>query len=154
MDINTVNLTAYQIPIESFKKIVKTVLKKENIKQNFSISLVFLGERSIKNINKRYRGKNQVTTVLSFLFAEIQKPTKKDLQFIEPKEADNLLGEILLCPSRIKKIAKRQKEDFNNLLNFFFLHGFLHLLGYNHKNTKDTKDMRKKEKEILLAINE
>jgi probable rRNA maturation factor len=161
MKLHLINFTGYKISIKSFEKIVENVLRSEKIKKDFSLNLVLMGEKGIKKINKRYAGKNQVTTVLSFPFSEIKKPTKKDLQFtpldneknltgfIEPQKEENLIGEILLCPSRIKKLANRQKKDFKELLDFFFLHGFLHLLGYNHTKTDDTKQMRKKEKEIL-----
>lgn len=152
VEINLVNFTDHKISEKPFEEIVKLVLKTEKIKKEFSLELVLLGEKTMRNINKRYAGKNKITTVLSFPFSEIKKSTKKDLQFIEPEKKENLIGEILLCPSRIKKIAIRQKEDFKKSTNFFFLHGFLHLLGYNHTKTEDTKKMQKKEKEILVKI--
>jgi len=154
MELNLINFTQNKISAELFKGIAESVLNSEGIKKDFSLNLVLLGEGGIKKINKRYAGKNKTTTVLSFPLSEIKKPTKKDLQFIEPKEKENLLGEILLCPSRIKKLANRQKKDFKELLQFFFLHGFLHLLGYNHKKTQDTKEMQQKEKKILKELKE
>lgn len=153
MEIFFINFTKYKIGRDFFEKIVKNIAKVENIKKKLSIDLVLLGERGMRNINKRYAGKNKITDVLSFPLVEMTKSSKKELQFIESPKNDNLLGEILLCPSRIKKQAKRKKKNFKEELAFVFLHGFLHLLGYNHKNTKDTKEMRKKEKELMLAIN-
>jgi probable rRNA maturation factor len=147
------NFTSYKISKDFFDKISKAIKKEEKTKNSLSLEVVLLGEKGIRNINKRYAGKNKVTTVLSFPLSEIKKPSKKDLkEFIEPKEENNLLGEILLCPTRIKKVAKRYKKDFKGELAFNFIHGFLHLLGYNHKNTKDTREMRKKEREILNKI--
>jgi len=147
------NFTSYKISKDFFNKLSKIVKKEEKIKNSLSLEVVLLGEKGIRNINKRYAGKNKVTTVLSFPLSEIKKPSKKELaDFIEPKEENKLLGEILLCPTRIKKVANRYKKDFKGELTFNFIHGFLHLLGYNHKNTKDTREMRKKEREILNKI--
>lgn len=154
MEIFFANFTNYQINESFFETILKGIENKEKVKKGKSLEVVLLGEKGIRNINKRYAGKNQVTDVLSFPLSEIKKLSKKELQFIEPKEEQDVLGEILLCISRIKKQAARQKKDFKEELRFAFVHGFLHLLGYNHKNTEDTKKMRRKEKEILLIINE
>jgi len=152
MEIFFVNFTNYQVRGFFFEKTLKVIKKTEKIKKEFSLEIVLLGDKGMRNINKRYAGKNKVTDVLSFSFAEMKKPSKKELQFVEPQKTDNLVGEILLCPSRIKKEAKKKKKDFKEELTFVFIHGFLHLLGYNHKNTKDTQEMRKKEKEIARQI--
>ena len=149
MELELVNLTQYKISKDFFERILRIMQKKEEIKEECSIGVVLVGQGRIRNINKRYRGKNQVTDTLSFSFLEVQKPTKKDLRFIEPKETPKNLGEIFLCPSRIKKQAKKFKKKFNKELALVFIHGMLHLLGYEHKDTKTTKVMRKREKEIL-----
>ncbi len=152
MSVSLVNFTTFNISSDFFEKIVQKVFKKEGYKEDVLVEVVLLGERGMKNINKRYAGKNQVTDVLSFAFSEIQKATKKDLVFIDPPDVQKILGEVLLCPSRIKKNAKKFKKDFEKELAFVFVHGLLHLLGYDHKDTESTSKMRKREKEILKEI--
>lgn len=154
------NFSGIDIDENFFNKILFLIQKstKEKVKdvEDFLIGVILVGQNRIRNINKMYRGKNQVTSVLSFPLSEIKKPTKKDLQFIEPsslEKEDKILGEVFLCPSRIKKVASRQKKDFNEELAFNFVHGVLHLLGFDHKDTESTKEMRKKEKEILKQAN-
>lgn len=149
MIVSCVNFTNLNIPSDFFEKIAKKILEKEGIKENVLVEVVLVGPKRMRNINKKYAGKNQITEVLSFSDKDIKKPTKKELKFIETPEAQGLLGEILLCPSKIKKDAKKFKKDFKEELIFVFVHGFLHLLGYDHKDTKTTQEMRKKEKEIL-----
>lgn len=148
------NLTTLNLEEIFFKKILEKVLKEKE--GNFSLGLILVGQDRIRKINKRYRSKNQITEVLSFPENEVRKSTKKDLQFIEPKEEKNKkeknLGEILLCPSRIKKVSQREKKDFKKELAFAFVHGLLHLLGYEHKDTASTKKMRLKEKEIMEKL--
>jgi len=152
MSVSLVNFTTLNIPSEFFEKITQKVLEKEGYKEDVLIEVVLLGEKGMRNINKRYAGKNQVTDVLSFAFSEIKKATKKDLVFVDPPDAQKVLGEILLCPSKIKKNAKKFKKDLKEELAFVFVHGLLHLLGYDHKDTKSTNKMREKEKEILKRM--
>lgn len=152
------NFSGMEFDEKFFNKIsslIEETLGEKNINlRDFSIGVILVGQNRIRNINKMYRGKNQVTSVLSFPFEEVRKPTKKLINFIEPplEREDKILGEILLCPSRIKKVANRQKKDFKEELIFNFVHGTLHLLGFDHKDTKTTKEMREKEKEIMEKI--
>ena len=163
MNLSLVNFTTYEISEDFFEKIIKKsedfleknikkILKGEGIKENYTLEIVLLGQRKMRSINKRYMGTNRVTDVLSFPFLEVAKTTKKDLQFIEPKETEKSLGEILLCPSKIKRNAKKFKKGFKEELTLVFIHGILHLLGYDHKNKEMTKRMRKREKEIIQAL--
>lgn len=164
MEFFLVNFTGHKISKNLFDKILRIIEKKERIKKELSLELVLLGEKGMRSINKKYAGKNKITSVLSFPLSEMQKSSKKGLQFLTPKhfkesnffldesKKNYLLGEILLCPSRIRKQAKRKKKDFKEELAYNFVHGFLHLLGYNHKKTEDTKEMRKREKEIMKHI--
>jgi len=154
MELILKNFTSFKINKFFFEKNLSSIKECISFKEieNFSVGVILVGQRRIREINKRYRGKNQVTTVLSFLLEEIKKPTKKTINFIEPNQEEKLLGEILLCPSRIKKISQREKKDFKEELAFYFIHGFLHLLGYEHKDTKTTKEMKEKEREILKKL--
>jgi len=158
MEIYFFNFTNYPIEKDFFEKIIKTIFEKKLLSKDLlkkieklNLGVVLVGQRRIKALNKRYLGKNRVTDVLSFPQIEIKKPTKKDLQFFEGEE-EKILGEILLCPSRIRKQARRFKESFEKEIAHVFIHGFLHLLGFDHKDTKSTKEMRKKEKEILNSL--
>jgi probable rRNA maturation factor len=152
MILSLVNFTTYKISEDFLEKIIKRILKEEGIKKDYTLEVVLLGQRKMRSINKRYMGTNRVTDVLSFPFLEVAKTTKKDLQFIEPKETEKSLGEILLCPSKIKRNAKKFKKGFKEELTLVFIHGILHLLGYDHKNKEMTKRMRRKEEEILKEI--
>jgi len=149
MGLEFVNLTQYKISKNLFEDIFHLFQKKGMIRRDVSAELILIGQNRIRNINKKFRGKNQVTDVLSFSLSEVEKPTKRELRFIEPPKIPQNLGEILICPSRIKKQAKKFKKTFKEELALVFTHGLLHLLGYDHKDTKSTKEMRKKEREIL-----
>jgi len=151
MNLSLVNFTTFNIPEKFFKDIAQQVFKKEGIKKDVSLEVVLLGRSKMREINKRYAGRNRITDVLSFPESEVRKATKKEIDFIQAKEGEESLGEILLCPSRIKKNARKLKRDFKEEITLVFIHGILHLLGYDHTDTKSTKIMQKKEKEIMDA---
>jgi rRNA maturation RNase YbeY len=113
-----------------FSTVAKIVLKGEN-KETKTISLAFVGKAEMKKLNKKFRQKNKPTDVLSF----------------ELNEKD-LLGEIVICPEAVR--GYRGKND--ELLRVF-IHGILHLCGYDHeKSGKEAEIMEKKESKILLKI--
>jgi probable rRNA maturation factor len=122
------NLTPYSINKRFLKKIAEIILR--NKKKNLSIALV--GQKRIKELNKIYRRKNRLTDVLSF-------------------EDEETLGEIIICPSEVKKNAKRFNSSFKKELKRVLIHGILHLLGYDHEvSIKKANEMEKKQNYYLL----
>lgn len=165
MKLSFLNLTDLKIPQDFFERVLKAVEKNEKKRLNATLELVLLGEGRIRNINKRFAGKNKVTDVLSFPAVEIKKPTKKELafdkedhnrkfseNFVFPKNEEMILGEILLCPSRIKKQAKKLKKSCEEELAFCFVHGILHLFGYDHKEKGLAQKMEAEEKKIMELL--
>ncbi len=126
------NLTPLSGVDEKFLKgVAKIVLKGEN-KKEAKLSVAFIGEGRIKELNKKYRGKNKATDVLSF---------------------GEGLNEIVICYSEVKKNAKRYNSTFKKELAQVLIHGILHLLGYEHeKGEKEAKKMEKKQKYYLSQI--
>ena len=137
VDVN--NLTTFKVNIAFLKKIAKKVLEKEG-KSEYNLSVVLVDEKTIRVINKKYRKKDQATDVLSFVYFR-----KDDF----PK--NELLGEIVICPSQTKKNEKGIVR--------VLIHGILHLLGYDHeKKGEMKKEMEDKEKKynsffINLSLN-
>jgi len=105
------NLTTVSIDEEFLKKVAEKVLEGEKAKGELSIALV--GQGRIRELNKKYRGKNRVTDVLAF--------------------PSNGLGEIVICLREVKKNAKRFGSSFEKELATCLIHGILHLLGYDHE---------------------
>ena len=93
--------------------------------KNMHISLALVDEKTIKSLNRRYRGKNSSTDVLSF--AEY-----KDFLKSNPEDKDVFLGEVVLCYNDIKQYAKKQKLNFKKEFSKAISHGILHLLGFKH----------------------
>lgn len=127
LEIN--NLVKVRIDKIYFKKAAEKILRKYRIK-NFKISLAFVGDKTIKELNKKYRKIDKVTDVLSFKYG---------------KE----LGEIVICYPQARKQARQMKISIKNELTLLLIHAILHLLGYSDDTEKDQKEMRKKEESIL-----
>lgn len=123
------------------KKIVNKILKYLKVKGK--VSLVFCNDQFIKKLNKKYRGINKSTDVLSFAFRETFYPLSIEQSF---------LGEVIISTQTARKQANKFKHGFDKELAVLLIHGVLHLLGYNHLEIKDTIKMQKKEEELLALI--
>ena len=108
--------------------------------QRESASLVFLlsNDLTISSLNKQFRGKDGPTDVLSFPNDDIY--------------SENHLGDIVVSYDTIMKDAVSMEKDFTAHLKHILLHGFLHLLGYNHINDGDAKIMESLEVNILSTL--
>ena len=113
----------------------------KNKKVELSLNLV--GEGKIRSLNKKYRGKNKVTDVLSF---GMDYKTSGKCDIIS-------LGDIFICLPFAKKQARKEGIELKKELSRLVVHGFLHLLGYDHeKSSKDTKIMLGLEEKILAKL--
>ena len=121
-------------------KLSKKTFKYLKIKDNFIIDLDFVSATRIKQINKQYRKIDKETDVLSFAFLELKKGEIK----IKSKQPQ-FLGEIIISTHKIEAQAKEFKHTFTYELAYLYLHGLLHLLGYDHVHNE-------KEKEIMFTL--
>ncbi len=140
------NLTTSKINKVFLKEVSQKVLKKEK-KENSSLSIALIGSARMRKLNKKYRGKNRSTDVLSFI---------ENLDFLgkskELKKLD-ILGEIVICVSDVKKNAKRLNISFKKELARVLIHGILHILGYDHEASESkAKAMKEKENYYLSNI--
>ena len=115
-------------------------------KKNVFCTLLLSGSKEIKNLNKKFRNKNKITDVLSFPFQ-----TKYELKKQFKKEKEIYLGDIIINLKKIKnkKVLKNFKTEFDRL----WIHGLVHLLGFDHKKDKDFLKMNKIEKKYFNFIN-
>ena len=127
-------------------------IEKLNIKEKiFSKNIIFCtlllsGNKEIKYLNKKFRKKNKSTDVLSFPFQ-----TKKEFQKLLKKNKEIYIGDIIVNLNKIKnkKSLKLFKMEFDRL----WIHGLVHLFGYDHKKEKDYLKMSKTEKKYINSIN-
>tara|TARA_Y100000591_G_C21533157_1_gene545105 strand:- start:138 stop:605 length:468 start_codon:yes stop_codon:yes gene_type:complete len=129
------------------KKIKKINLEDKKLKKkNIFCSLLLSGNKEIKYLNKKFRKKNKVTDVLSFPFY-----VKKELEKKLKKEKELYLGDIIINLSKIKN--KNMKKNFEKEFNRLWIHGLVHLFGYDHEKDKDFRKMRQVEKKYFKLVN-
>lgn len=124
--------------IKTIKKVLKYAIKKERLKK-IEFNVIIVSNEYIKEINKLYRNKDLVTDVISFAL-EDSKDVKLD---------HRLLGDIYISLDRAKSQAIDYKHSLKRELSFLSLHGFLHLLGYDHMTKEEEKVMFNKQEKIL-----
>lgn len=142
------------------KETIELALREEEVNLSCEISLVFVDNSSIKEINLETRGMDKATDVLSFpmldyiegkVYKELYLDKKFDSTYFDGD--DLVLGDIVLSLER----ADEQRVDFNHSFNreccYLVVHSVLHLLGYDHMEDEDKIKMRKREEEILLKLN-
>lgn len=121
-------LKKYYKDIKTYYNKTLNVLKLNDV---FEVTLVIVGKNKIRSINREYRNIDKITDVISF--AEIDS----DDFFSD----DNYLGDIFINVDRVLSQAKEYKHSVKREFCFLFVHGMLHLFGYDHMNKKDEKKM-------------
>jgi len=109
-DFSITNKTKGKLPSLPFLQIKEDILGKK-----YSLSIAFVKETESKELNNKYRNKNNPTNILSF---SLHKNT----------------GELVLCPAVVKREAKNFEKTFPKFLGFLVIHGMLHLKGYDHSS--------------------
>ena len=147
--INDINWLQYLKNPDKYldRKINKLNLKNKDFSKNrFFFTLLLSGDKEIKKLNKKFRNKNKITDVLSFPFQ-----TKIELKKKLKNEKEVYLGDIIINLSKIKSknIPKKFKIEFDRL----WIHGLVHLFGYDHKKNKDFLKMNQIEKKYFDIIN-
>ena len=128
------------------RKIKKLNFKNKNYKKNIIFCTLLLSNtKAIKKLNSKFRKKNKSTDVLSFPFYN-----KKNLKKKIKNEKEIYLGDIIINLNKIrsKKNIKNFKLEFDKL----WIHGLVHLFGYDHKKEKDYRKMIQVEKNYLKYI--
>ncbi|MAV61909.1 MAG: rRNA maturation RNase YbeY [Candidatus Pelagibacter sp.] len=134
-------------PHNFIDKRIRLLNKKNKLyKKNILIcSLLLSGAKEIKKLNKKFRKKNKSTDVLSFPFY-----TKNQLNNKIRKEKEVYLGDIIINLGKVKN--KSNKSKFKDELNKLWIHGLLHLLGYEHKSDTKYLQMQKLENKFSYLI--
>ena len=125
------NQTTLPVDIDALEKIAESLSSNE-------VELIITDDKTMRELNAEYRQKDSITDVLSF---PLEAP------FTEQSVFDMPLGSIIIAASFVKSKAQEHRHTIQDELSLLFIHGMLHLLGYDHEN--DDGEMRAREKEII-----
>lgn len=118
--------------------IYNIALKQTFMPENVVVNVVFVSPEEIKELNKKFRGIDKVTDVLSFPMIDNFEDFDKEIDFSTGLVE---IGDIYINPIRAKEQAEEYGHSFKREVCFLALHGLLHLLGYDHMVEKDEKQM-------------
>ena len=129
----------------------KVAFERLGVAVNYEVDCSLVDEEEIHNINREYRQVDRVTDVISFAFNDDEN--EKEIAMANP-EIPHMLGEIFICVPRALEQAKEIGNSDERELSFLFVHGLLHLLGYDHMKEEDAKIMFPLQEEILALAKE
>ena len=125
-----------------FHKVCKAFpIKYQFINKKIFLTLLLSNNENIKKLNKQFKNKNKSTDILSF-------PIKRKIKL----ENNSYLGDIIISFNYMNKPKKQKVKIFKNKVIKTFIHGFLHLLGFDHLVLKDYKKMLKEEEQIYQSV--
>lgn len=145
IDINDETNQLEQNQLELLEKLLDYAREKEEIENDAELSITIVDNETIQEINKQYRDKDQPTDVISFALDE---HGEEEIEI----RGDNLprhLGDIIISIEKVNEQANEYGHSFNRELGFLAVHGFLHLLGYDHMTTEEEKEMMERQDHLL-----
>ncbi|MDY0209833.1 MAG: rRNA maturation RNase YbeY [Acholeplasma sp.] len=107
-----------------------------HIETEEEMNVIFFTAQAIQEMNREYRGIDKVTDVISF-----------------PDKDENYIGDIFICLDRAKEQAADYNHSIEREIGFLSVHGYLHLLGYDHHTDEEESVMTQKQEEILKKAN-
>lgn len=132
----------------TIKKVVEKCFEEEKIENSkLCLTITLTTPENIRIINKEYRNIDKETDVLSFPMFE-----KKELDDMIEKqefEHEDVLGDIVISIARVEEQAKEYGHSFERELSYMVVHGFYHVMGYDHIKEEDKVKMRPKEEKLL-----
>lgn len=146
--------------VEELTNVIEFALKEEEVNLKCEISLLFVDNDEIKEINNDTRRIDRETDVLSFPMLEYEgkkvfKEVYKDYEFSQSDfDGEELvLGDIVLSLEKALEQSREFNHSFEREASYLVVHSILHLLGYDHMEEEEKKNMRAREEEILNKLN-
>jgi len=140
-EITLINDNGYLIDLDE-NQIVSAILESEDYKTDFVVSIVFVDNQKIIKLNQEYFGYAKPTDVLSFYSGDT-----------DPETGKIILGDIIISYPFAKSQAFQLNNDLMAELSLLIIHGFLHLLGFDHSKPNEKELMWQKQQSILEKLN-
>lgn len=158
MEINKKNYTQINFldieenlnDVELLEKVARQAFEVENLKGiHLYLNVILTNPENIKKINQEYRKIDKETDVLSFPMFEKQEIEE---MLKSGNEIEEVLGDIIISIPRVKQQAEEYGHSFERELAYMLIHGFYHLMGYDHMKEDEKQEMRKKEEAVLRLL--
>lgn len=137
--------------LDLIEKVIGKAFCTEKIDElNLYINVILTNPENIRKANKEYRNIDKETDVLSFPMFEKQEIEK---MLKNGNYTQDILGDIIISIPRVEEQAKEYGHSFEREFAYMLIHGFYHLMGYDHMKEEDKKQMRAKEESVLNLLN-
>ncbi|CUB29223.1 Endoribonuclease YbeY [Bacillus subtilis] len=133
--------------LKEVEKLLQFAAEREGVQDQAEVSVTIVTNEDIQQINKDYRGKDTPTDVISFA---LEEEGEGEVEIVGA-EMPPVLGDIIISADRTREQAEEYNHSFKRELGFLAVHGFLHLLGYDHMTKEEEKEMFTKQKDLLDA---
>lgn len=121
------------------------VLRLEEFKGSAEVSVTFVNNEQIKELNKQYRNKDTATDVLSF-------PMGKDGKYdVDPNTGAQILGDVVISMEKAVEQAEKYGHSMQREVGYLTAHSVLHLLGYEHENGGPEKALMREKEDIVMS---
>lgn len=148
MKVNIISQIKFELEkknVELFNQIMERTKQLLKIEKDYTFSIIFVNDAMIHEINRDYRNIDRPTDVISFAMMDSEDE-------YEMMEEECELGDIFISVDAIIRQAQEYGHSFDRELSFLFTHGLLHLLGYDHMQEEEEKEMFQLQDEILDEI--
>ena len=144
VDVHFLNIEENRNYSKQIAKIIKECFKQEKfLDKNLYVNVILTTPEDIRKFNKEYRNIDKETDVLSFPMFEKEELENMKLNHIE------VLGDIVISIEQVKKQAIEYEHSFEREFAYMVVHGFCHIIGYDHIEEEDKKKIRQEEEKIL-----
>lgn len=146
-EINFLDIKENTEYINTLNKVLKECFLKEKLNdKKLYVNIVLTNPENIRKMNKEYRNIDKETDVLSFPMFEKHELDERKIS------NEDILGDIVISIERVSQQAKEYGHSFERELSYMAVHGFYHLMGYDHIKEEDKTIMRQKEEAILKKL--
>ena len=150
--------SAYPVDAMGLVRLAKAVLAAQGVKADSELSMLFVDEEAMAELNKRFLGKDGPTDVLAFPIDDddvVEGGRSPDSlgpgNGVDPDSTDppNLLGDVVVCPAVAARNAPTHAGTYEDEMALLVVHGILHILGMDHVETEEAEAMEQRERELL-----
>jgi len=141
MQVRFLDRQRTRLPLARLRRLALGIMEAEMAPENAELSVLFCGERLMRNLNRRYRRRPQATDVLSF--PQNGLPAAAEVQ---------LLGDVVVCIPVARRQARRQGSCLSQEVAQLLAHGLLHLLGYRDDRPPAARAMERRQSELLARL--
>lgn len=143
-------------------RLARMVLDEQGVRGDAELSMLFVDEKAMSDLNERFLGREGPTDVLAFPIDDelIESGRQPDQggrgpgSPAEPSDAPILVGDVVICPRVAERQAKEHLITLDDEMALLVVHGVLHLLGFDHEESDDAEAMERRERELMAHFRE